>query len=110
MELSIRPVDFQMLVSKTQQLSQERQMQNYKVKTEYDQIIENDKRNVDHELKKVNKSENKDEAHIRDDQRKKNKHKNKKCKEENEYEGVEDPKTKIERTINRIGNKIDIKI
>ncbi|MBF8983066.1 hypothetical protein IZY60_05915 [Lutibacter sp. B2] len=108
--MSIRPVDFQMLVSKTQQLSQEKQMQNYKVKTEYDQIIENDKKNVDHELKKVNKSENKDEAHIRDDQRKKNKHKNNKSKKENEYEGVDGHKTKLERTINSVGNKIDIKI
>ncbi|WP_129596987.1 hypothetical protein [Anaerophilus nitritogenes] len=107
--MSIRPIDFRVMIPKTQQQSEENQTKLNKSKTEHELLAQQDKKNIEHQLKKVNDSESKDHPNIKNDQEKnKGKNKNhsrknkkKKDQEKNEQKDIKDTK---------IGFNIDIKI
>ncbi|QXM06121.1 hypothetical protein [Crassaminicella indica] len=109
--MSIRPIDFQVLMPKTQQQSQENQVANNRVRLDQEYLVQQDKMNIEHKLKKVNEFENKDHPNIRDkqDNHQKGSKKNKGKKKENDTQ-VKNKKKNEVRAIKGIGANIDIKI
>ncbi|SHI79497.1 hypothetical protein SAMN02745975_00616 [Geosporobacter subterraneus DSM 17957] len=64
--MSIRPIDFQILVPKTQQTSQDYQHQQNKLRLEQQHLVQSSQKEASHHLNKVNAFSNKDESRIKD--------------------------------------------
>ncbi|WP_053957409.1 hypothetical protein [Inediibacterium massiliense] len=107
--MSIRPIDFRVMIPKTQQQSEENQTKFNQLKTEHELLAQQDKKSVEHQLKKVNESESKDQPHIKNNQEKK---KEKNNSDFNQKKKKQDKEEKREKDIKgqRIGQNIDIKI
>ncbi|TCO79918.1 hypothetical protein [Marinisporobacter balticus] len=109
--MSIRPIDFQVLVPKTQQMSQENQALNNKIRNEQEYLIQQDKINVEQQLNKVKKFENKDRLNMRNDQDKNKKgYRQDLDKKKEDDEKEDEHKNTDKKFMNGIGTNIDIKI
>lgn len=109
--MTIRPVDFQGLVPKLQRLSQENQQMNNKVKVEHQQFVHEDKKNIEHQLNKINKFESKSRPNIKNDEgskRGKNSHQNSHKKKTKHKENDDD--SKVQKKISATQSKLDIRI
>lgn len=106
--MSIRPVDFQVLVPKTQSYSQENQVANNRLRMEQEYLGQQDKTNVEHHLNKVSELEDKDKANIKDKQKEKNREQQNHEKRNKERD-EERSKSKM-RVRNGIGSNFDMKI
>ncbi len=106
--MAIRPIDFQILVPKTQQASQDHQVQQNKLRLEQQHLIQTNQKEKEHHLNKVNAFSNKDEARIKDYREKNgkgNNHSNRK-----KGQDKKDVPDQGESILPGIGKNIDIKI
>jgi hypothetical protein len=71
--MSIRAVDFQILVPKTQKLAQENHIQNSKLRMEYQHVVQQDRKNIDQQFNQINSLERKKYLNIKKDEERKNK-------------------------------------
>lgn len=108
--MSIRPIDYQILVPKTQQTAQENQHQQNRLRIEQQHLVQLDQKEVERHLNKVNASEHKDEARIKNPKEKNNKKNDRDSKRKNQQEKSEDHKNDKEIVMEGIGSNIDIKI
>ncbi|MCT4606750.1 MAG: hypothetical protein N4A64_11720 [Marinisporobacter sp.] len=109
--MSIRPIDFQVLMPKTQQQSQENQIANNRASVDQENLMQQNKINTEHQLKKVNQSESKDHPNIRDEQSSKQKgNKRHLEKRKKQDEKGKDKKNSEKKAMNGIGINLDIKI
>lgn len=108
--MSIRPIDFQPLVPKTQQMSQENQVLNDKVRNEQQGLIQQDKIKVEQKLNKVNEFENKDRLSMRKNRDKNNKGHSKNSDKKKQKDQKDIDEKNNNKFMNEIGNNIDIKI
>ena len=102
--MSIRSVDFQMLVPKTQQLSRDNQQLNDKVRFESQQHVQDDKKIIEQKMNRINAFDEKNKLFIYDQNNKKKNNqqdtRNKRQKKRNSEEGKKQT----------VGSRIDIKI
>ncbi|HHY90927.1 MAG TPA: hypothetical protein GX503_04605 [Clostridiales bacterium] len=103
--MPIRPIDYQVLIPKTQQVSRENQILNDKLRLEHQQLVQHDQKNIQLKMQKVNEFESKDHPQIRD-HKEKNRH-------ANDSEQKEQKKKKGKQTfksVSGVGTKIDLKV
>ena len=106
--MAIRPIDFQILVPKTQQASQDHQVQQNKLRLEQQHLIQSNQKETEHHLNKVNAFSNKDESRIKDYREKNgngNNHSDRKKRQDKK-----DASEQGESVVPGIGGNIDIKI
>ncbi len=106
--MAIRPIDFQILIPKTQQTSQDYQSQQNKIRLEQQHLIQSDQKETEHHLNKVNAFSNKDESRIKDHREKNGK--GSKHSNERKRENKKDASNQEESTVPGVGGNIDIKI
>jgi|GEM_PF-4895873 len=105
--MSIRAVDYQMLVPNTIQQSKVNQNNNERVRIEHQQVSNEDKKAIERQLNKVNKFERKDIQDQKEHNKKKQYYsKNNKSKHDNSEDNNEHSAEKMKG----IGLRIDIKI
>ena len=105
--MSIRAVDYQMLVPNTIQQSKVNQNNNERVRIEHQQVSNEDKKAIERQLNKVNKFERKDIQDQKEQNKKKQYYsKNNKSKHDNSEDNNEHSAEKMKG----IGSRIDIKI
>ncbi len=102
--MPIRPIDYQVLIPKTQQVSKENQILNDKLRLEHQQLVQQDQRNIQLKMQKVNEFENKDNPQIRDHRE----------KNHSSYSGQKEQKKKKKKqafkSASGVGTKIDLKV
>ncbi len=104
--MAIRPIDYQVLVPKTQQQSKENQILNDKNRFEHQQMVQQEQKNIKQQLQKINEFQNKDSPNIKDYREKNNKNSSKENKQ-NKSKNKNDHSIKTSSTI---GSKIDLLI
>lgn len=109
--MSIRSVDLQMLIPKTQQQSKILQQENDRMKIEHQQAAQQDKKNIELQLSRVNPFDKKNEISINNSissKRQKSKENKKKSKPDN-YKEDDEVMDEINKPL-IVGSRIDIKI
>lgn len=105
--MSIRPVDYNSMVPKLQELSKTRQIENDKTKTQLQQMHVQQNNKIERELSKVNdaKKSEKAKVNIKDE-----KNKGKDYRDNSESNDDKKEKQRKEKKKLDVGNNIDIRI
>ena len=105
--MSIRAVDYQMLIPNTIQQSKVNQHNHDRVRIEHQQLSNEDKKNIDHQLNKVNTFDRKN-IYDQKDQNKKNQHNS--TNDKNKSKNMKDNNDSATERSEGTGSRIDIKI
>ncbi len=103
--MSIRSLDFQMLIPKSQEQSKVNQQNNDKVKVEHQQIVQQDKTHSELQFSRINKFENKNVVYNNNNNPDKRQKKHQKKKRDSNKENCKEENNEV-----ILGSKIDIKI
>lgn len=102
--MSIRPIDYTNLVSKSQEISKVRQIENNRLDTQVDQAVLSQEKQINRSFLKV-RDTNKSEGLIIDVNKE-----NKRGREENKKDRKDKDKEKPMKKKRNLGSKIDIRI